>query len=352
MTGSVHVVGAHGLGETLVSLLADFSRDLGISEVTFQRRAVLETDKARLKALLDKGALVAAEGAAKSELERLGLEVSTTPRAALEKAHVVVDATALAGTLKDSYAALKNARGVIALQADVSFGPAVAHGVNLAALRRGVDRLVRVASAPAQGMALLTAALAGSAGSRTASAVEGRFVSLMRSSDVGAAVDLPATLVLRTPVHAECGADDAVTAEALLHGAGARVPITAQAAELNQQLMHVLTFGVTLREDVSTADALARLAEAERVALTEKLSPNPVFAFGRDHGYAGRMFNVAVVPRGALWVRNGREVMGAAWLPPEGSELYTAAALVLWFLEGETALRRLDALKPYVFKDV
>ena len=64
MTGSVHVVGAHGLGETLVSLLADFSRDLGISEVTFQRRAVLETDKARLKALFDKGALVAINNSA------------------------------------------------------------------------------------------------------------------------------------------------------------------------------------------------------------------------------------------------------------------------------------------------
>ena len=32
--------------------------------------------------------------------------------------------------------------------------------------------------------------------------------------------------------------------------------------------------------------------------------------------------------------------MGAAWLPPEGSELFTAVALVLWFLEGEAALRR------------
>ena len=247
---------------------------------------------------------------------------------------------------------LKNARGIIALQGDASFGPAVAHGVNLQALRRGTDRLVHVASAPAQGMAMLTAALAGTSGSRTASAVEGRFVSLMRSQDVGAAVDLPATLALRPPTHPDCGAPDAVTAEALLHGAGARVPITAQAAELNQQLMHVLSFAVTLREDVSTADALARLSETERMALTDKMSPNPVFAFGRDHGYAGRLFNAAVVPRGALWVRGGREVMGAAWLPPEGSELFTAVALVLWFLEGEAALRRLDAFKPYIFKEL
>ncbi|MBI5495868.1 MAG: hypothetical protein HY904_12660 [Deltaproteobacteria bacterium] len=351
MANIIHVVGTAGLGETLVCLLADFARDLGIGEVTFHRRSASEADRPRLKALLDKGAVLAAEGETRSELERMGLEVPHTPVAALERATVVVDATPGASRLRDVYAGLRSARGVVALQADGAFGPAVAHGVNVAALRKGTDRLVRVAGSGAHGMALVTAALAGTTGSRVASALEGRFVFLPRTADVALGSDLPSAALGPHP-DMDAGTADAALARQLLAGIGADCPVFGSTMELNHALLHTLHFAVRLRERITAADALARLQEHARAARTEKLSPNPVFGFGRDHGWSGRLLNPLVVPRPSLAVRPEGEVVGFAYLPPEGNELMSAVAAVLWLMDGEPALRRMDAFKPYAFDEV
>jgi glyceraldehyde-3-phosphate dehydrogenase (NAD(P)) len=150
----------------------------------------------------------------------------------------------------------------------------------------------------------------------------------------------------------EAGTDDGATAQAMLKGAGVDVPVFASTVQLNHQLLHALHFSIRVADPLGTADALARLQAHARAALTDKLSANPVFSFGRDHGHAGRLLNALVVPRGAVAVRPGHEVVGFAWLPPDGCELYTTVALILWMLDGEAGLKRLGALKPYLFEDV
>ena len=42
-------------------------------------------------------------------------------------------------------------------------------------------------------------------------------------------------------------------------------------------------------------NALERLRDNHRIAITEKRSANQIFSFGRDHGYYGRILSQAVV---------------------------------------------------------
>jgi hypothetical protein len=103
---------------------------------------------------------------------------------------------------------------------------------------------------------------------------------------------------------------------------------------------------------VSEEDVLRRLSEQPRVAFTEKLSANPVYAFGRDHGLHGRLFNALVVPKPALHVGGGDELAGFVFVPQAGTVLYTALACALWLVNPETVGQRLHALDPHVFDEV
>ncbi|MEW5854808.1 MAG: hypothetical protein AB2A00_38890 [Myxococcota bacterium] len=353
MTSTVHVVGAGPSGLTLASLLADFGADLGLTEVTLHKRSAAESDRPALRALLERGVLLAAEGPTRTALEGMGVEVAFSPADALTRATVVVDTTGAAVANKDAqYSALTGTRGFVAVGGDLSFGAPFIHGISEDALRRGTDRFLAIPDVGTHVVALLCHALArkpdGSMGLE-----DSRFLLMEPAAELGTASDFIASPVIQRHPDPQFGTHHARDASLVL-GGNTALPVFSSSVELHTQLLSTVHFQLRLADPMGKSELLSRLREEPRVALTEKLSANPVVSFARDNGYAGRLLNSLVVPHAALCVHGSRNVnlAGFAFAGRTGTQLYSALCAVLWLMEPEGMARRLDALKPYIFAEV
>ena len=116
--------------------------------------------------------------------------------------------------------------------------------------------------------------------------------------------------------------------------------------------MHTLHFALELESPTTRDQVVATLKENPRVALTEFRSANRIFSFGRDHGFFGRILSQTVLPHSTLCVRGGREVVGFCFTPQDGNSFLSSIAATLWYLYPEGFADRINAIRPYLFREV
>jgi glyceraldehyde-3-phosphate dehydrogenase (NAD(P)) len=88
------------------------------------------------------------------------------------------------------------------------------------------------------------------------------------------------------------------------------------------------------------------------VALTQKTMSSPIFSFGRDHGYFGRLLNQTVVSVPTLTVRDGHEITGFCFTPQDGNSLLSSIAASAWFLDPDHYEANIQFITPYLFDEV
>ena len=88
------------------------------------------------------------------------------------------------------------------------------------------------------------------------------------------------------------------------------------------------------------------------LALTEKLSANDIFLFGREHGHYGRILSNPVVPTPALAARGEREIVGLCFTPRDGNSLLSSIAQTLRWLDRDSLDDRIECLRPYLFQEI
>ena len=116
--------------------------------------------------------------------------------------------------------------------------------------------------------------------------------------------------------------------------------------------MHAVHFSIRTKHKISLDEALARLRDNKRVALTEKLSANDIFSFGREHGHYGRILSHTVVPTPALAARGDHEIVGSCFTPQDGNSLLSSVAQTLRWLDRDSLDDRIDCLRPYLFQEI
>jgi glyceraldehyde-3-phosphate dehydrogenase (NAD(P)) len=150
----------------------------------------------------------------------------------------------------------------------------------------------------------------------------------------------------------EFGTHHARDAYHLFATLGYDLAVWSSAVKLNTQYMHALHFSLTLDHDITVDEVRERLAANTRVALTLKRSANQIFSFGRDHGFFGRILSQTVVPVDTLAVRDRRRVVGFCFTPQDGNALLSSVAATLWYLHPQGFEDRIDAIRPYLFREV
>jgi glyceraldehyde-3-phosphate dehydrogenase (NAD(P)) len=151
---------------------------------------------------------------------------------------------------------------------------------------------------------------------------------------------------------AHFGTHHARDAWELFHTRGFDLNLFSSAIKLNTQYMHSIWFNLRVQRPVTRDDVLEKLAANPYVALTQKIMAGPIFSFGRDHGYFGRLRNQTVVSIPTLTVRDGHEITGFCFTPQDGNSLLSNVAAAAWLLDPHTYDERLDILTPYLFKEV
>jgi glyceraldehyde-3-phosphate dehydrogenase (NAD(P)) len=269
---------------------------------------------------------------------------------AIDRATVVVDCTPAGNDNKQKqYNRMKGPKGYIAQGSEFGFGKPYARGIN-DEVQNPDDRFVQVVSCNTHNISVLLKTLAAQNGKISLAA--GRFVCMRRANDVSDTKSFIAAPEAGKHDDPKFGTHHARDAYHLFQTVGEKLNLFSSAIKINTQYMHTLWFDLDLHHDTSLEEVKAMLRSNPRVACTMKRSVNQVFSFGRDHGYFGRILSQTVVPTSTLAVPNPRKIVGFCYTPQDGNSLLSSVAATLRYLDPAKLDERLDALRPYMFREI
>jgi glyceraldehyde-3-phosphate dehydrogenase type II len=349
----VHVVGTGTIGEPLLGLFADFRDKMGIDEVTFHKRTPLQSDRAKLNHLIQRGAKLAVDEHVRSEFEKLGHEVSYESREALERATVIVDCTPAGNENREKYYEyLSSPKGFLAQGSEFGFGKPYARGINDETLVAGEDRFLQIVSCNTHNIATLIKTIThedGRYGLR-----KGTFVCMRRSNDISQVEGfVPAPNVGRHD-DPDFGTHHARDAHHVFETLKLDLNLFSSTVKVNTQYMHSIWFNLELEEDITLEEVKRRLRENPLVAVTDKRFANLIFSFGRDHGYYGRILSQTVAVMPTLAVRKKRDVYGFCFTPQDGNSLLSSVSATLWLIEPdwESVRSRLQPIRRWLYREI
>jgi len=350
----VHVVGTGTIGEPLIGLLVNMQEALGIDEVTFHKRTPLLTDRSKVRELKRRGARLAVDADALEGFKEIGIEPNYDAHEALERASVVIDCTPVGNQNKvelyDNFK--KSTLGFIAQGSEFGFGKPYARGINDRALKHGDDQFLQVVSCNTHNLAVLIDNIAMADGGPD-NLVEARFLCIRRANDISQDGSFCPSPQAGKHKDERFGTHHARDVWYLFNTMGIDLSnIFSSAIKVNTQYMHTIWFSIRLKRKVTVDEVVRRLRSNDRVALSNKMSANSIFSFGRDYGHYGRILSQTVVSVPSLAVKDGTEVVGFCFTPQDGNPLLSSVAAAMWFLYPKTYEERIQCMKPYFFEEV
>jgi glyceraldehyde-3-phosphate dehydrogenase (NAD(P)) len=351
----VHIIGTGTIGEPLIGLFLNLRQQLELDEVTFHKNRPLLSDRAKVKNLIRRGAQLVVAAETRTAFEKLGMPPTYEIQEALDQATVVIDCTpdGVANQHKrDWFQQMPSTRGFLAQGSETGFGKPYARGINDGALVSDEDRFIQVVSCNTHNLAVLTDTLALEEEAPD-NLLEGRFVCMRRASDISQEKSFIAAPEAGKHKDPQFGTHHAYDAWRLFNTRGLDLNLFSSAIKLNTQYMHSIWFHLKVKRPVTLDEVIGKLAMNTYVALTEKTMANPIFSFGRDQGFFGRILNQTVVSVPTLTVRDGHEITGFCFTPQDGNALLSSIAATAWLMYPDTCEQRMHQfVESYLFDEV
>ena len=350
----VHVIGTGTIGEPLIGLLCDFKDDLGIDEITFHKNSPLLNDRSKVTNLLKRGARLSTNQEKFDSFKDIGLKAEFSTEDAIDRASVVIDCTpsGYGHKNKNQYYEkyMDNTLGFVAQGSEFGFGKMYARGINDNALIPGEDKFIHVVSCNTHNLSVITDELALKDGQDNL--INGRFNLIRRANDVSQPTNFIPAPQVGSHKDSIYGTHHARDAAELFKTLNLDLDLFSSAMKINSQYMHILYFHLKVKHKTTLEEVIKRLELNDRISLTNKISSNEVFSFGRDHGHYGRILNQTVVAKSSLCVRNGDEIVGYCFTPQDGNSLLSSIAITEWFLYPNSYEDKIQCLKPFFFDEV
>jgi glyceraldehyde-3-phosphate dehydrogenase (NAD(P)) len=351
----VHIIGTGTIGEPLIGLFLNLRQQLELDEVTFHKNRPLLSDRAKVKNLIRRGAKLVVAAETMRDFEKLGMQPTYEVQEALDQATVVIDCTpdGVANQHKiDWFQHMPTTKGFLAQGSETGFGKPYARGINDGALVPDEDRFIQIVSCNTHNLAVLTETLALDEEAPD-NLLEGRFVCMRRASDISQEKSFIAAPEAGKHKDPKFGTHHAYDAWRLFNTRGLDLNLFSSAIKLNTQYMHSIWFHLKVKRPVTLDEVIEKLEANKYVALTEKTMANPIFSFGRDQGFFGRILNQTVVSVPTLTVRDGREITGFCFTPQDGNALLSSIAATAWLMYPNTCEQRVHQfVYSYLFDEV
>ena len=338
----------------MIALFADKAKELGIDEVTFNKRTPQYTDRSKIQDLMRKGAKLAVGADMKAKFREFGMEPTFETEEAIKRASVVIDCTPEgAGTEnKGKYYSKYDApgRGFLAQGSEFGFGKPYARHLNDSVIDPAKDRFVQIVSCNTHNIAAVVNAVGLHDGRDNL--VEGNFVCIRRASDIYEDKMLGGPEV-GSHKDERFGTHHARDVHNLYTTLGLDLKLFSSAMKVPTQYMHTLYFDLRVKKAVTKDEVVKRFQTLPALAVTHKKSANTVFAFGRDHGYMGRILNQTVLAQGTLSVmEGGKRIVGYCFTPQDGNSLLSSVAMTLRYLYPKDWEKKMAIFDRYLFREV
>jgi len=351
----VHIIGTGTIGEPLIGLFLNLRQQLELDEVTFHKNRPLLSDRAKVKNLIRRGAKLVVAAETMREFEKLGMQPTYEVQEAMEQATVVIDCTpdGVANQHKiDWFQHMPTTKGFLAQGSETGFGKPYARGINDGTLVPDEDRFIQIVSCNTHNLAVLTETLALDEEAPD-NLLEGRFVCMRRASDISQEKSFIAAPEAGKHKDPKFGTHHAYDAWRLFNTRGLDLNLFSSAIKLNTQYMHSIWFHLKVKRPVTLDEVIGKLEANKYVALTEKTMANPIFSFGRDQGFFGRILNQTVISVPTLTVRDGHEITGFCFTPQDGNALLSSIAATAWLMYPGTCEERIHQfVYSYLFDEV
>lgn len=350
----VHVVGTGTIGEPLIALFAHKAKELGIDEVTFNKRTPQYTDRAKIQDLIRKGAKLATTDDQRAKFEELGMKVSYGMEEAIKRATVVIDCTPEGAGMENKKQFYEKydapGRGFMAQGSEFGFGKPFALHINDAVVDPAKDRFVQIVSCNTHNISAVVNAVGLQDGRDNL--VEGSFVCIRRASDVYEDKSLGSPEV-GSHKDEKFGTHHARDVHNLYTTLGLDLKLFSTAIKVPTQYMHTLYFDIRVKKSVTKAEIQKRFQTGPALSVTHKKTANTVFAFGRDHGYMGRLLNQTVLAQNTVAVlEGGKRVVGYCFTPQDGNSLLSSVAMTLRYLYPNDWKAKMAIFDQYLFREV
>ena len=347
------VIGTGTIGEPLIGLLADFKKQLKISEVMFHKRTPLRDEVAKVESMVKRGAILVTNQENVEEFKQLGHNPKYTFTQAISRAKVIIDCTPAGNLNKEKEYHKYKKRIFIAQGSEKGFGLPYAYGINDDALLKHEGNYIQVVSCNTHNVSSLVDALSDHQVEKNF--VSGDFTCIRRSNDISQHSGFSPSPEVGKHKYASFGTHHAKDSYDLFGTLNITPDLFSSAMKVNSQYMHVIRFGVEVKGSCSVQDVIDRFRENKFTALTHKNSTNKVFSFGRDHGYYGRIFNHTVVAVDSLNThsRQGNTVIsGFCFTPQDGNSLLSSVAAAMYGLHGKNYKEYMKYMDELLFKEV
>jgi glyceraldehyde-3-phosphate dehydrogenase (NAD(P)) len=363
---NVLIVGTGTIGLPLIGLLARHKDKFGIDNVMFNKNTPLKHDSAQIRQMIKLGANLVTDSEKFDGFRALDMDPMCTKEEAIKNSTVVIDCTPKGVGLQNKrefYNKYKDTvKGFISQGSEFGFGKMYATGIT--ELNKD-DQFVQIVSCNTHNIAALIKSLECRVSSASVGGIfSGDFVCLRRANDISQNGGFVPSIEAGKHGDSEFGTHHARDAAYLLKDQFPNLELYSSAVKLNTQYMHSIRFSITLDHvnsgPVNTPeDVLERLKRNPMVALTDKMTSNKIFSFGRDYGLYGRILSQTVVCAPTISTRKVVKyggkcsvITGLCFTPQDGNSLLSSIAATLHFLDPNSVEERLSCYNPYIFQEI
>jgi glyceraldehyde-3-phosphate dehydrogenase type II len=306
----VLVNGIGNIGQTILGVLCDYKLTLKITEIyALKNTEITEWNKTEINFLEQKGVIICTKS--NSDYKNLN--------SIIDKIDYVFDCNANSFGLKNKqwYASLKNLKGCSAQGSEKEFGVSFMTGINNKKIKN--KKFAHIVSCNTHAISSL---ITTSTNNKLSNFIEGDFVIVRRSEDLGNSQRLVGANVLSRHLNNIIGTHHAIDVKDLFQTKHTELNIQSSDITTPSQLMHSVRFNLKFRK-APTSDEIEEFIEKNiSVSNTKKFDSNIIFELGRRYSKYGRLFSHAIInSNNLLFDARNNSIKGWAFIPQEGNTI-------------------------------
>lgn len=334
------VNGIGNIGQTLLGVLCTYKLDFNITEIyALKNTPITDWNRSEIELLENKGVVVCTKNKdSYKDIDSIINEID-----------YIFDCNANTFGLKnkDWYASLPNLKGCSAQGSEKGFGIPFMSGINNEYIAN-----VKFAKIVSCNTHALSALITTFTNNKISNFIEGDFVIVRRSEDLGNSERLVGANVLSRHLDSTIGTHHAIDVKDLFETKNVDLNIQSSDITTPSQLMHSVRFNLKFKEAPKLSDLDLWIENNTYVSSTTKFDSNIVFELGRRYSQYGRLFSLAIInSNNLLFDVKNNSIKGWAFIPQEGNTILSTVHAFL--LQTNTAQTeriierlKLDLIKP------
>jgi len=331
---NVLINGIGNIGTTLLSILIDYKSKLGINTIyALKNGKVSSWNSVELGILEDKGVIICSKHDSKfTPLDEI-----------INKIDYIFDCNASSIGLenKEWYQTLKNLKGCSAQGTEKGFGIPFMTGINNETIAS--QKFVQVVSCNTHSLSSLIMSITNN---KISNMIEGDFVIVRRSEDIGNHQRLVTANVVSRHLDNDIGTHHAIDVKDLFLTQNTALNIQSSDITTPSQLMHTVRFNLKLKELPKLNKIENSLIENKSISTTTKFDSNVIFDLGRRYSPYGRLFSHAIININNLLIHEkDKRIKGWAFIPQEGNTILSTIHAFLIQTKTKNTLETMNYLK-------